>query len=153
MFFYVAANWLYHASSEMSKESGQLAIWFLQDKHKVASATQAMMVDQRIRFKGYSQSFPYKFTGLHMVSYHGQEEIVKSLLASNWEIDEQDSYSRTPLSLAATNGHDVTVKLLLEKGAELETKDEGSRTPLSSAARNGHEAVVKMLLERGTQKL
>ena len=119
MFFYAAVHWPYHATSE-SNESRQLALRFLQDKHKVRSATQAIMVDGQYHFRGYSQRFPNEFTGLHMASYFGLRESVESLLASNWEIDEHDSYSQTPLSWAAENGHEAVVKLLLEKGAELE---------------------------------
>jgi ankyrin repeat protein len=152
IFFYAAANWPYHAGSEMSNESGQLALRFLQDKHKVSSATQAMIVDRQYRFKGYSQCFPNKFTGLHMASYHGLKESVESLLASNWEIDEHDSYGRTPLLYAVENGHEAVVKLLLERGAVLKTEDSNyGRTPLSWAAENGHKAVVKLLLEKGAE--
>ena len=88
-----------------------------------------------------------------MASYHGLKESVEYQLASNWEIDEQDSYCRTPLSLAAKNGHEAIVKLLLEKGAKLETKDKyQSRMPLLWAAEKGHNAVVKLLPEEGAQK-
>ncbi|OGE49580.1 hypothetical protein PENARI_c020G07591 [Penicillium arizonense] len=91
-----------------------------------------------------------RMTGLHLASFFGIGEAIKTMLQQRVEINAEDQEGRTPLSWAAENGRELVVKLLLDRGARLETKDNVfCQTPLSLAAQNGHNLVVKLLLDKG----
>ncbi|RAH40925.1 ankyrin repeat domain-containing protein, partial [Aspergillus brunneoviolaceus CBS 621.78] len=81
---------------------------------------------------------------------HGQETIIKLLLATNRvDPEAQNSNRETPLWWAARNGHETIVTLLLTHGADPESRSLSGGTPLLWAARNGHAAIVKLLLQKG----
>jgi hypothetical protein len=150
---YAARNWGNHIREENRQDVQDLAAQFLLDDSKVSCASQVLLTEKS-KYNGYSQSFPKDFQGVHYAAYFGLKGAMAKLLFENSKIDA-DSKSedgRTPLSWAAENGHEGVVKLLVEKVVVVDSKDESGQTPLSWAAENGHEGVVKLLLEKGAEK-
>ncbi|KAI1377192.1 hypothetical protein F4677DRAFT_459094 [Hypoxylon crocopeplum] len=96
----------------------------------------------------YSQRFPEKVSGLHLVAYFDLEEYVDYIL-SEFELEVRDGVGQTPLTWAAEHGHVAVARRLLEKGANIEAKDIVGCTPLYEAAYMGREAVVLLLLDNG----
>jgi hypothetical protein len=89
-------------------------------------------------------------TPLYRAAKEGQTEIVKQLIAKNFDVNAKKLASgTTALWIAAQKGHIDVIKLLLEKGADINTKANTGVTPLMIAAAAGHTKVVKLLLENG----
>jgi ankyrin repeat protein len=143
---YSAKYWGHHAreASSLCPEVTD----FLNCEPKVDASSQALL--------NYGSHNDARFvknprmTGLHLASFFGIGEAIKTMLQQGVEINAADQEGRTPLSRAAGNGHELVVKLLLDRGPRLETKDDVfGQTPLSVAAQNGHDLVVKLLLDKG----
>jgi ankyrin repeat protein len=153
-FDYSAHYWSEHLRP-IQNSSLQLTLDFLSNEILVNSTTQCALAPV-YKYKGYSQSFPSRTSGLHLTARYGLLDIIEKLLKGehgeiNIRPDLDDAYGQTPLSLAAQNGHEEVVKLLLDTGkVDVDSKDTRfGLTPLMWAERNGHEAVVKLLLDTG----
>ena len=110
------------------------------------------------KYRGFSQTFPNRSNGLHLIARCGLYSLTDKLLGGKHgsrdiRADLKDSDGRTPLSYAAGSGHEAVVRLLVDRDdVEADSKDEYGQTPLSLAARSGHEAVVKLLVDRNDVK-
>lgn len=85
-------------------------------------------------------------TALHLAAVKGHADIVRKLLSSGANVDE-NSTKFTPLRFAVINGHVEIVKLLLDAGANPESIDEYGSSPLGYAITSKQPEIVKMLLE------
>jgi len=156
-FDYSAHYWSEHIRP-VEKTTLRLALAFLCDEALVDCTIQSVSTPD-YKYKGYSEIFPNRTSGLHLTARYGLlyllERLTERLLMgkhgeSNIGADSKDSYGRTPLWWAAHSGHEAAVKLLLGTGkVDADSKDCDGRTPLSRAAHGGHEAVVKLLLGTG----
>ncbi|EPE30107.1 Ankyrin repeat-containing protein [Glarea lozoyensis ATCC 20868] len=89
-----------------------------------------------------------KGTPLHWAAWHGYDQIVKLILATEGvEIDVKYSSNSTPLHWAAEGGRASIVSMLLKSGAKINAVDVRKWTPLHKAAWHGHEAAVQVLLD------
>lgn len=146
---YAAQHWGNHAKDGGAQTTAMvdLALEFLRDEDKLASASQAMQVTDR-RHPGYSARYDDGVTGLHMVASFGLANLAKHLLNDSQEVDSRDMDGRTALHRAAENGHNDVVVVLLEHGADVYVEEDlFTQTPLHLAALNGHGDVVKTLLD------
>jgi ankyrin repeat protein len=143
---YAACNWGHHAR-EAEKVNMGMVLDFLQNDLKVSSASQAMFTPG-YKYRGHSQGFPKRFTGVHVASFFGLKDAVNELLAGNAKSDTKDSFGRRPLTLSARNGHVEVVERLLAANADVNASVSmnGGQTALQAAAEGGHlEAVEKLL--------
>jgi ankyrin repeat protein len=146
---YAAQHWGNHArdAGAQTTTMEDLALEFLRDEAKLASANQAMQVTDR-RYRGYSSRYDEGMTGLHMVASFGLANLTRHLLSDKGHVDVRDEEGRTALHKAAENGHNDVVLALLENGADPDAQEEAfNQTPLHLAALNGHKAVVQTLLD------
>lgn len=82
----------------------------------------------------------------------GSEDMVRSLLTTNVELDAMDALGKTALHHAAQAGQASTARVLCEAGASLGSSLHGwanGRTPLHAAAEAGHADVARVLIEAG----
>jgi len=89
---------------------------------------------------------------LHFAVEEGDIETIRKVLESgNFDVDMEDTTSRTPLYLAAMHGEIEAVRLLLEHGADINhvAVQKSPETALHIAAAAGHLDVVRLLVERG----
>jgi ankyrin repeat protein len=91
------------------------------------------------------------YTALIVAAYHGQDAIVKMLLAYGADVDKKVGRNHeNALNHAIWQQHFSTIKLLVEAGADLEMLTGIAKsTPLMHAARNKSVMIVKYLLEKG----
>lgn len=88
-------------------------------------------------------------TPLHWASYHGNLEVIKTLLdVAKVDVNKENVYGDTPLNFASWKGHLEVVTTLL-KVAEVDVMkcNKYDVTPLHEACKAGHFGVVKALLE------
>jgi len=76
-------------------------------------------------------------------------EILKSMISSGKQIDEEDSYGNTGLHYAAEDGLVDIAKLLISGGANPDKKNNMGNTPLYEAVSNNHLPVCRLLVEHG----
>ncbi|KAK6501953.1 hypothetical protein TWF481_009771 [Arthrobotrys musiformis] len=146
LYDYAARNWGHHARAAPSKEVQQLVLEFIQNEKKLSASNQAAMASRGS--PNYSQNVPQQVTCLHLASYFGLWEVVRTLLLGGCKPDVKDTHDQTPLLLAAANGHDAVVSLLLTSGTvDINSNDKHGRTPLLCAAAHGYHAVVENLLK------
>ena len=86
---------------------------------------------------------------LFNAAQQGYAQMVKILLKTGIDINQQDLGGWTALHWAARNGYQVVVELLLAHGADPNLADNSGWTALHRAALHGHQAVVESLLAHG----
>ena len=149
---YAAKHWGQHICGPIEHTVKNLALTFLKNNLKVASAVQVMFAPDNYSedYCDYSQGAPEGMLGVHLCAYFGLDSILMSLLKrGDVAADSQDDGGRTPLSWAAVGGHEAVVRLLVARDdVAADSQDDGGRTPLSWAAVGGHEAVVRLLAAR-----
>jgi ankyrin repeat protein len=146
VYIYAACNWGHHAR-EAEKVNAEIILSFLQNDLKLSAASQAMFFPS-FKSRGYSQRFPYHFTGVHAASFFGLKDIVNDLLVAKAEPDIMDGYGQRPLLLAARNGHIEVVERLLAANADVNAgilRTDG-RTAIQAAAEGGYLKIVERLL-------
>ncbi|KAL8930646.1 MAG: hypothetical protein Q9208_000517 [Pyrenodesmia sp. 3 TL-2023] len=85
-------------------------------------------------------------------SFDGTEQIVKSLLEHNANVNIQHNKYGNALQVAASFGYLVIVELLLEHGAHVNTNAVGDYgSALQAACYSGNKAVVEHLLQWGAE--
>jgi ankyrin repeat protein len=162
LFDYAAKNWGNHIREGNEQDIPDLASKFLLNDIKLSSSNQVLLgyklLFPRYGFRpaGYSQHFPKKFQGVHLMAYFGVKDMMTKLLSENPKIDPdaKDENGRTPLLWAARGGHGAIVQALLATGkVNPNTKDRFGQTPLLWAAYLGAEAVIQALLATGKVNL
>ncbi|WP_339046327.1 ankyrin repeat domain-containing protein [Candidatus Mesenet endosymbiont of Agriotes lineatus] len=89
-------------------------------------------------------------TAFHCAAQLGHEEIVKSLLVNNADVDIVDNTNTTALHYAAINRNEKIMELLLKHGANVNAKDDFRVTALNIVMRRpGDQKMVELLLEHG----
>ena len=91
-------------------------------------------------------------TLLHWVTFEGNEDMVKWLIAAGADPNARVEKGSTPLHLAAYSGHTSIAELLIEHGAVVNVKTDAGITPLDWAQRNGHDDVISLLLGNGAKQ-
>jgi ankyrin repeat protein len=81
----------------------------------------------------------------------GNADLVKELIESGAEVNQQDKQGWSPLSWGAGKGHLAVVDLLLQHGADPLTVGRDLRTPQMIALAAGHTEVVKRLRQAEAQ--
>lgn len=96
-------------------------------------------------------------SAIHLVSYHGNVELARSLMQKGVDIDQQPiGGGLSPLHWAVYNGHEEYFSFLLEEGADTNNPAPGiyqGRTPLHYAIAFRHEEMVARLLKSGADPL
>jgi len=103
--------------------------------------------------------FAGRHQAIHLASYYGHTEVVKTLLKSGAEVDaignfaisNEESKYGTPLHLAVETGNIELAKFLIDSGANINLTDGTYEyyTPLHTACRSGKLEAVKLLKEKG----
>ena len=91
-------------------------------------------------------------TPLHVAAFHGNKEIVTSLLACRADPHARDSNQATPLHWAAAGGRLEVIDALLRAGARIDALDADSVTPLRLATMRGHADTARSLRLRGAKE-
>lgn len=148
LFSYAARNWGHHVRTQQTGIS--LVVALLEDTPRLNACVQGLFARKEFPTHwNYSQQVPKLFTGLHLASYFGLENVVLYMIQQGKQSEAIDSFGRLPLTWAAFNGYVGVAQHLLERSTESDSGDNDGRTSLAWAACNGHERVVKLLIERG----
>lgn len=143
---YCAKNWGDHVRDADDEDVNNVALRFLNDGPKIASAVQVRMVSV-YHSSGYSKNVPLGIEAVHLAAQFGLSRIMTQLLNDGRDPDPKDGFGRTPFSYAAEYGHQGTVELLTQcQGTEFNSTDQCGRTPLSWAAASNHVGIVETLL-------
>ncbi|HEX8004690.1 MAG TPA: ankyrin repeat domain-containing protein [Mycobacteriales bacterium] len=91
------------------------------------------------------------FTPLHLASFFGHAEAVRTLLARGAALETvaENPMRVRPLHSAAASGDTEVVRLLAGAGADVNARQEGGFVPLHAVAQNGDAAAVDLLLAAG----
>jgi len=147
---YASYYWGIHARIETTNTGKRLAAKLLNqyDKHISARLLLLKIYSEEGWIPGSYLSA--NFTGLHVVAFFGNTEILTSLLKTkDLDLNRTDSEGRTPLIWATMRGNREVVEVLLSlKGVKVRKADNDGRIPLSWAAGNGHQEIVLALLNK-----
>ncbi|QPJ62996.1 MAG: hypothetical protein G3M70_14370 [Candidatus Nitronauta litoralis] len=92
----------------------------------------------------------FGWTPLMEAVAHGQDEMVKSLLENNVDVDQKDVEGNTALMIAARGGRAVSVQHLLEYKADVNARNVRGMTPLMWAVtRPDNGEIISALLGMG----
>ena len=93
------------------------------------------------------------WTALHNQAVEGNEEGVRSLIASGADPNASDAGGGRPLYFASAGGHTATVSALIAAGADVNAQDQSDWTALHVASVEGHlDAVLALLAASGIDK-
>lgn len=90
-------------------------------------------------------------TPLMYAAANGQEKVVRQLVQSGVDVDQQNHYGWTALLQASCYGHHEAVYTLLKHHADINQCNHWGATPLVAAAQGGFATVVQELLEAGSE--
>jgi len=90
---------------------------------------------------------------LHKAVSDGNIELIKSLISSGADVNEQNNWGWTPLYTAVAIDQGDIVKLLIDKGANVDTPSKEGVTPLHFAVNNGNMDIAKLLIKNGADCL
>ena len=90
-----------------------------------------------------------KCTGLMAATTLGFNDLARTLIHYDANINVRNEWGVTTLILAASNGNNDMIGILLGLGAHVNGGDNYSYTPLHAAAHSGHMSTVRLLLENG----
>lgn len=105
--------------------------------------------------RGVLNSYSFDgWTPLHLASFFGHEDAVRTLLDAGSTIDaiSCNSLRNTPLHAAAAGRHTGVALLLLERGADGSIPDSGEYTALTIAEENGLAAVADAIQRRSERR-
>lgn len=90
-------------------------------------------------------------TALHWMAFHGNESMVRKLIASGADVNVRASNGSTPLHLSAYKGHINVTRILIagKAGVNFQTRD--GITPLDWALSNGNQEVAEFLISTGAK--
>lgn len=83
-------------------------------------------------------------TPLMHAAFHGDIELMKSLLAKGAQIEAQDRYGSTPLMWGAFFGHTQAVSLLLKHGACMDRRNAEGNAAQDIARKYRYEDVIEV---------
>ena len=110
LYDYASHNWGHHARASAILISE--VSYFLDRKAQVKASIQALLAVKRYSSETkYSQIFPKKMTGLHLVAYFGVKANVQQLLEHGADVNAADEDGQTPLYRASHEGHVEVVRL------------------------------------------
>lgn len=92
-----------------------------------------------------------KLAPIHLVAYHGDVDLLRSLIERGASVNARTSQGATPVMLAAASPRPSpeTVRLLLARGADLAARDEAGRNVLDWALTQGETPMAAMLRKAG----
>ncbi len=73
--------------------------------------------------------------------------IVKALVKSGADVNENDQTGRTPLLRASEEGNETAAQFLIKNGANVNALAKVGSTALIKAAERGHEGIVRLLID------
>jgi ankyrin repeat protein len=85
-------------------------------------------------------------------AWHGEYEILKSLLDKGASIETRDEHGNTPLIAATDQGFIGIVQFLVENGADVNAKDNDGDTALDIAIFKEYEEIANYLKAQGSIK-
>lgn len=88
---------------------------------------------------------------LHFVTYRGNLQLVKLLLAHGVNINGKNEVGVTSLILAAKAGNNDITKILIEQGADVNAHDNYDQSTLAYASELGFTEIVEQLIIAGAQ--
>ena len=87
---------------------------------------------------------------MHAAAYHGYDHIIRILLDSGFDINDQGGYAKgSALHIASAAGHVNMVQILLDRGADVNAQNLFFGSALQAASGKGHQEIVQILLDRG----
>ena len=92
-------------------------------------------------------------TPLYIASENGHLEIVKLLIKSKAQINQNCVNGWAPIHIAAAKGHFEVVKYLVENGARIDVENENGETPLFLAIKYQRQTIVDYLTERAENEI
>jgi ankyrin repeat protein len=150
MWEYAALNWSYHARLDVSLNSTEKIVGFLEDPQRVVVCDSYLFNAEfgwnRTRFdvkKGWSV--------VHLAVFLGLEHILDTLLKRGHTPDASANILgeiSTPLWLAARAGHAPIVARLLQETVDVNFRNSDSKSILLTAVERNHVLIVKTLLQR-----
>ena len=90
-------------------------------------------------------------TPLMYAAANDKENVVRVLLGSGVDVDQQNLYGWTALLQASCYGHHEVVYTLLQHHANINLCNSWVTSPLVAAAQGGFSTVVQVLLEKGAE--
>lgn len=121
--------------------------------HEAAEAGNRLAIDRHIE-KGSDVNAldAHSWTALQLALLHGNEEIIRLLLAHGADPNFSDSITGHPypLGIAIVNGRKDLVELLLQNGARTDFGKSGSGA-LDMAALTGQKEILELLLNRAAE--
>lgn len=90
-------------------------------------------------------------TPLHAACFHGNEELVRTLIETGSNVEAKDKEDDTPLHYSAFGAETGTMRVLLNAGANINAQNEKKRTPLQVAVLKENVDCVRMLLSCGSR--
>lgn len=88
-------------------------------------------------------------TPLMKASHHGDDRIVRLLIAAGAEVNARNADGNNALWLACVGNHLDMIDTLIEAGIDIDNRNDNGATALMYAASSGKAAVVERLLARG----
>mmetsp|Transcript_1564 Transcript_1564/g.4722 ORF Transcript_1564/g.4722 Transcript_1564/m.4722 type:complete len:133 (+) Transcript_1564:732-1130(+) len=88
-------------------------------------------------------------TPLHRAAFHGQEDVVNTLLLNGADPNAPDADGLSPMHIAAWMGQTQIFEQLWMGGGQLNTCSNDGETPLHVACIEGHQDTVEKLLALG----
>ena len=96
-----------------------------------------------------NEAAPDGTTPLHWAVYHGDVDLVRTLIGLGADVHAVNDYGSTPMSEAALVGSTPILESLLEAGADVESPNADGQTALMVVARSGNTDAARLLLDRG----
>lgn len=92
---------------------------------------------------GHKNNFGW--TPLHLASFHGNDECVRSLLNTGAQINAKNNIGCTPLHYASNSGYSDCIRILLDSGADFTLNDSDGKTPFDIAKNNCKDVITKWI--------
>merc|ERR1712071_190218 len=91
----------------------------------------------------------HKHTGLMAATYLGFNDLARTLIHYDANMNVRNVIGETALHLAALVGNNNMIGIMVDLGADINRVDTNGNTALLAASYGGHVSTVRLLLERG----
>ena len=135
--------------TKTSKYNINRAIWTIQRKYNIVIGPGSGCIYGYNDFKPVNINVYSNYQEtctLHIASYKNDLEIVRFLLESGADINQQNRWGMTSLMIAAREGNFEIVKMLICTGADVNLVTKGGKTSLIFACLYKNSEIVKILL-------